>query len=111
MCISPFLFIFQAKYLTKKTQAGSVEAIRLLDELLLQLVVSLRSPPYISMPFIIIIAVGVLQSTGIDGYSDMKKFILFTFCLYYSYNNFINYISFSFFNTLMTNVRLYECFL
>lgn len=29
------------KYLTKKTQAGSVEAIRLLDELLLQLVTSL----------------------------------------------------------------------
>lgn len=29
------------KYLTKKTQAGSVEAIRLLDELLLQLVASL----------------------------------------------------------------------
>lgn len=32
--------LLQAKYLTKKTQAGSVEAIRLLDELLLQLVVS-----------------------------------------------------------------------
>ncbi|CAG5922236.1 DNA polymerase delta subunit 2 isoform 2-T4 [Menidia menidia] len=31
----------KAKYLTKKTQAGSVEAIRLLDELLLQLVASL----------------------------------------------------------------------
>ncbi|XP_056138752.1 DNA polymerase delta subunit 2 [Lampris incognitus] len=30
----------KAKYLTKKTQAGSVEAIRLLDELLLQLVAS-----------------------------------------------------------------------
>ncbi|XP_077570813.1 DNA polymerase delta subunit 2 [Stigmatopora nigra] len=30
----------KAKYLTKKTQAGSVEAIRLLDELLLQLVSS-----------------------------------------------------------------------
>ncbi|XP_057687098.1 DNA polymerase delta subunit 2 [Corythoichthys intestinalis] len=30
----------KAKYLTKKTQAGSVEAIRLLDELLLQLVTS-----------------------------------------------------------------------
>ncbi|KAM6965723.1 DNA polymerase delta subunit 2 [Aplochiton taeniatus] len=30
----------RAKYLTKKTQAGSVEAIRLLDELLLQLVAS-----------------------------------------------------------------------
>lgn len=30
----------KAKYLTKKTQAGSVEAIRLLDELLMQLVVS-----------------------------------------------------------------------
>lgn len=37
-----FLFLFlKPKYLTKKTQAGSVEAIRLLDELLLQLVVSL----------------------------------------------------------------------
>lgn len=34
LCVKP-------KYLTKKTQAGSVEAIRLLDELLLQLVVSL----------------------------------------------------------------------
>lgn len=33
-------FSFKAKYLTKKSQAGSVEAIRLLDELLLQLVVS-----------------------------------------------------------------------
>lgn len=31
----------KAKYLTKKTQAGSVEAIRLLDELLVQLVVSI----------------------------------------------------------------------
>ncbi|XP_051525884.1 DNA polymerase delta subunit 2-like [Myxocyprinus asiaticus] len=31
---------FQAKYLTKKTQARSVEAIRLLDELLVQLVAS-----------------------------------------------------------------------
>uniref|UniRef100_A0A1A7Z0K6 DNA polymerase delta subunit 2 n=1 Tax=Iconisemion striatum TaxID=60296 RepID=A0A1A7Z0K6_9TELE len=30
----------KAKYLTKKTQAGSVEAIRLLDEILLQLVAS-----------------------------------------------------------------------
>ncbi|KAM9858342.1 DNA polymerase delta subunit 2 isoform 1-T2 [Aulostomus maculatus] len=30
----------KAKYLTKKTQAGSVDAMRLLDELLLQLVVS-----------------------------------------------------------------------
>ncbi|XP_029366812.1 DNA polymerase delta subunit 2 [Echeneis naucrates] len=30
----------KAKYLTKKTQAGSVEAIRLLDEMLLQLVAS-----------------------------------------------------------------------
>lgn len=38
--ISLFI-LFQAKYLTKKTQAGSVEAIRVLDELLLQLVVSL----------------------------------------------------------------------
>lgn len=37
-----FLFFSQAKYLTKKTQAGSVDAIRLLDELLLQLVVSLK---------------------------------------------------------------------
>lgn len=36
LCVKP-------KYLTKKTQAGSVEAIRLLDELLLQLVVSLPS--------------------------------------------------------------------
>lgn len=34
-----YLYVIQAKYLTKKTQAGSVEAIRLLDELLLQLVV------------------------------------------------------------------------
>lgn len=33
--------IFKPKYLTKKTQAGSVEAVCLLDELLLQLVVSL----------------------------------------------------------------------
>ncbi|XP_063051403.1 DNA polymerase delta subunit 2 [Engraulis encrasicolus] len=31
----------KAKYLTKKTQAGSVEAIRLLDELLVQLVASI----------------------------------------------------------------------
>lgn len=38
--VFPFLFL-KPKYLTKKTQAGSVEAIRLLDELLLQLVVSL----------------------------------------------------------------------
>ncbi|KAG7270632.1 hypothetical protein CRUP_010927 [Coryphaenoides rupestris] len=34
-----------AKYLTKKTQAGSVEAIRLLDELLLQLAVLLVTVP------------------------------------------------------------------
>ncbi|KAF3696014.1 DNA polymerase delta subunit 2 DNA polymerase delta subunit p50 [Channa argus] len=32
----------KAKYLTKKTQAGSVDAIRLLDELLLQLVISVH---------------------------------------------------------------------
>lgn len=32
--------IFKPKYLTKKTQAGSVKAVCLLDELLLQLVVS-----------------------------------------------------------------------
>lgn len=32
----------KAKYLTKKTQAGSVDAIRLLDELLLQLVASVH---------------------------------------------------------------------
>lgn len=40
-----FLFVFfpQAKYLTKKAQAGSVDAIHVLDELLLQLVVSLDS--------------------------------------------------------------------
>lgn len=36
----------QAKYLTKKTQAGSVDAIRLLDDLLLQLVVSIHAFPY-----------------------------------------------------------------
>ena len=34
----------QPKYLTKKTQAGSVEGMRLLDELLRQLVVSLKEP-------------------------------------------------------------------
>lgn len=30
----------QAKYLTKKTQAASVEAVKILDEILLQLCVS-----------------------------------------------------------------------
>lgn len=41
----------KAKYLTKKTQAGSVEAIRLLDELLVQLVVSISQSSYvISVP-------------------------------------------------------------
>lgn len=42
----------KAKYLTKKTQAGSVDAIRLLDELLVQLVVSISQSSYIrSVPF------------------------------------------------------------
>lgn len=33
----------QAKYLTKKSQAASVEAVKMLDEILLQLCVSARS--------------------------------------------------------------------
>lgn len=33
-------FYSQAKYLTKKTQAASVEAVKMLDEILLQLSVS-----------------------------------------------------------------------
>lgn len=33
-------FCSQAKYLTKKTQAASVEAVKMLDEILLQLSVS-----------------------------------------------------------------------
>lgn len=32
--------LLQAKYLTKKTQAASVEAVKMLDEILLQLCVS-----------------------------------------------------------------------
>ncbi|KAK6468454.1 DNA polymerase delta subunit 2-like [Huso huso] len=41
LCSSPALVdSWQAKYLTKKTQAGSVEAIRMLDEILVQLAAS-----------------------------------------------------------------------
>ena len=35
-----YIFLLQAKYLTKKTVAGSVDAIRSLDESLVQLAVS-----------------------------------------------------------------------
>lgn len=36
----PVFLLTQAKYLTKKTQAASVEAVKMLDEILLQLCVS-----------------------------------------------------------------------
>lgn len=39
MSLTVFL-LTQAKYLTKKTQAASVEAVKMLDEILLQLCVS-----------------------------------------------------------------------
>lgn len=38
--LTPTDFCPQAKYLTKKTQAASVEAVKMLDEILLQLSVS-----------------------------------------------------------------------
>lgn len=51
---------FQAKYQTKKTQAGSVEAVRQLDELLLQLVVS-RLPNYLILLIVRLALIVIIQ--------------------------------------------------
>lgn len=69
-----FCFVFvltcicclQAKYLAKKSSAGSVEAVKNLDQICQQLSVSFKIDVY-----------AVLMTWGNDSYGDLKAVILF----------------------------------